>query len=151
MDKLPLKVKYLDDSIKRLSLPRKGDVGIDIYASEDITIAQDNFSWVATGVFLEVPEGYWVMVKDRSSRAKQGHVMAGVIDSSFRGMCKVGMYVHSHSVTEAGMETELNIKKGDKIAQLIIMKDFNSLFELEEVQEVSTTERNEGGFGSTGA
>ena len=72
MDKLPFKVKYLDDTIKRLSFTRKGDVGIDICASEDLYIAPGSFSWAATGVFLEMPEGYWVMVKDRSSRAKQG-------------------------------------------------------------------------------
>jgi dUTP pyrophosphatase len=174
-----LKVKYKDSSVTRLQMPRDGDVGIDIYAYEDVKLGHNDCKLIDTGVFLQIPEGYWVQIMDRSSKSKFYHVMAGVVDTSYVGEVRIRVYGHGYETPASGNRglywdmpmlltptappdpnyTALDpyvpehtlIKKGDKIAQLILRKSYNKDFKIEEVQELSNTERGENGFGSTGA
>jgi len=92
---------------------------------------------------MEMPEGYVGLIFPRSSISKTDHYLrnsVGVIDSGYRGEIKIRM----STPLLGGVE----YKEGDRIAQLIIMK--LPWVNIEEVEELSDTDRGEGGFGSTG-
>lgn len=164
---LDLKVKYSEAfSGEKISIPRKGDIGIDVYAAEDVYIPTGTCALIDLGMSVEIPEGYWISFRDRSSMSKYTHVLAGVIDTSYRGPLKVRMFCHTDKENEKDEEdfnrkstrtstyilrAGIGIRKGDKIAQMILHKDYNSEFSIQEVEELSETERGDGGFGSTGS
>jgi dUTP pyrophosphatase len=137
-----LKVKYLVKDIPKITMPRVGDLGIDIYAAEDTFLDAFKFKYIKTGIAFDIPEGFALIVKDRSSRAKQYKTLAGVIDSSFKGEIQIAVQCN---------DFEYFIHRGDKIAQLLIVKDLNSEFELEETDILSESKRGDKGFGSTGS
>jgi dUTP pyrophosphatase len=148
-----IKIKYSSNKTKRLTLPRSGDVGIDLYANETLLVPAGQTKLVHTGVSLEIPEGYWLQLLDRSSVSKHCHVLAGVIDTSYRGEVCIRMYCHTEAISLTGPDGPLPgylVTPGLKIAQAVIRKDHNSEFELEEVDSLSETTRGTGGFGSTG-
>lgn len=95
-----------------------------------------------TGISIELPQGYHAIFKPRSGLAvKNGiHVMAGVIDNSYRGellICLLNTGKHTVSICE-----------GDKICQMIIIEEQQGYFT--EAKELSETDRGHKGFGSTG-
>jgi len=98
---------------------------------------------VKTGLSVEIPEGYYGRIAPRSGLAhKNGiDVLAGVVDSSYRGEIRVILY-------NTDKEETLQVRSGDRIAQMIVERHYN--FEFVEVEDLSVTERGEGGFGSTG-
>lgn len=120
------------------------DAGIDIRASEDAVVPPLGRATVSTGVSLEIPEGHYGRVAPRSGLAHRNgiDVLAGVVDSSYRGELKV--VLHNTDAHEA-----FQVSSGDRIAQLIIERHYN--FNFVEVQELGSTERGSGGFGSSGA
>jgi len=135
--------------VKRLSehavIPTKayGDAGWDLYYSgEGMTIITGSRSTLETGLAIEIPYGYVGLIWPRSGLAvKKGiDVFAGVIDSSYRGEVKVCLYNTGREYYE--------INRGDRIAQIQFQRVPE--FELIEVDKLDNTERNEGGFGSTG-
>lgn len=140
-----LKVIY-EDGANRITVPRKGDVGIDIYCNADVTLTPGKTSLIPTGMRCKIPEHFAAILKDRSGKSKYYHVLAGVIDSSYTGEWKVR--VLCHTPTE-GLNT-YRINKGDKIAQAILIYDLSREVEIEEVSLLEETERGESGFGSTG-
>ena len=95
-----------------------------------------------TGLQIAIPEGYGCIIKDRSGLAtKHGlHVLAGVIDSSYRGEWIV-------CLTNTG-RAHYQITEGDRIAQAIIVPEYQ--LDFIEVNELSETWRGEKGFGSSG-
>lgn len=97
---------------------------------------------VLTDIQIELPTGCYGRVAPRSGLAAKNFidVGAGVIDEDYRGNVGVVMFNHADEVFE--------VKKGDRIAQLICEKIFYP--DIEEVSTISTTERGAGGFGSTG-
>ncbi len=117
---------------------------MDICSNEDVKISPFNWKLVSTGIFLEIPEGYEVQVRSRSGLAAKHGIMVlnspGTIDSGYRGEVKVILKNHDHH--------SYYVKKGDRIAQLVMAPVVTA--EIEEVSELTNTERNEGGFGSTG-
>jgi dUTP pyrophosphatase len=119
-----------------------GDAGMDVYTNEAKTLQPDERHAFSTGVCMEIPEGYVALVWDRSGRAiKEGlKTMAGVIDSGYRGEVKIALLNTS--------TTPVSINPGDKIAQILIQAIERA--EIQEVAELSDTQRGEGGFGSTG-
>tara|TARA_Y100000310_G_scaffold306787_1_gene348249 strand:+ start:15208 stop:15657 length:450 start_codon:yes stop_codon:yes gene_type:complete len=119
-----------------------GDAGLDIYSNEDCIINPGERYLVSSGWSLELPEGYVAFIKDKSGVAyKKGIIhMAGVIEYTYRGEYKVLLF----NTTKESFE----IKKGDKIAQLVILPVATA--EIEEAKELSETSRGAGGFGSTG-
>jgi dUTP pyrophosphatase len=121
---------------------REGDAAFDLYASEDIIIAQQSQSLVSTGIALCIPNGYVGLIWDRSGLAAKSQLttMGGVIDSNYRGEIKVILRNFSSS--------EYKIQKHDRIAQMIIQKHESISFE--EVAELPISERNENAFGSSG-
>jgi dUTP pyrophosphatase len=120
----------------------KGDAGADLKAVETQAIAPRSRKLIATGVSLELPEGYAGLIWPRSGLAvKLGlDSGAGVIDSHYRGEIKVLLFNHS--------DDEIHIKSGDRIAQLIIQKV--ETVEFVSSDRLSETTRNTSGFGSTG-
>ena len=162
-----LKIKYLDNYAgpKKVKMPRKGDVGIDLYAAEDVTISVGESALISVGISTEIPDGFWLNIRDRSSISKYCHIMAGVVDSSYRGEIKIRIFCHTsipyfpdysfpslESMRE-GHRTfpHYHVKSGDKIAQMIICKDYNNEFEIVDTSLLSKTDRGSGGFGSTGS
>ena len=125
-----------------------GAAGMDIRAdfSQLNTSFQqiDSFGWltVPTGIYLEVPNGYYAEVKSRSGLAFKQQIEAfnGVIDSDYRGEIKVLLKNMS--------PIRKTIEDGERIAQILIKPVAQPT--LSEVGELSSTDRGEGGFGSTG-
>jgi dUTP pyrophosphatase len=122
-----------------------GDLAADLYACEDATLAAAGESGstfpVPTGIALEFPSTHGALVEDRSGLAVRGiTTLAGVIDPGYRGEIKVVITNLSAAPVE--------IKAGDRIAQLRIVQRIEALFE--EVQELGEAARGAGGFGSTG-
>lgn len=120
--------------------------GIDLYCKtrEDISIKPGETVKINTGLKVEIPEGYFGAVYPRSSTGVKKQLMLantlGVIDSDYRG--ELMMFFYNYG------KTDQVIKNGDRLAQLVIQPYLRC--QIEEVEELSESERNEGGFGSTG-
>lgn len=146
IDKIPTpilaKCKKLHPDARIPSYAHEGDAGMDLYSQEDYILKPLERALVKTGVAMEIPEGYWGNIRDRSGLAsKKGiHTLAGVVDSIYRG--EIGVVIMN-----LGKE-DFEIKKGDKIAQMLIQKVEQA--NVIEVNELSETVRGDGGFGSTG-
>lgn len=97
---------------------------------------------VKTDIQIELPEGHYGRVAPRSGLAAKNFIDigAGVIDEDYRGNVGVVMFNHA--------DTDFEVKKGDRIAQLICERI--SYPTLEECKSLSDTTRGSGGFGSTG-
>ncbi|RQW07504.1 MAG: dUTP diphosphatase [Calditrichaeota bacterium] len=136
-----LAVKLLKPNAKEPEKAHDSDAGYDIYAPEDIRILAGEFKKISTGIAIQLPHGFHVELKDKSSRASQGlHVMGGIIDQDYRGEIIVVMH-NLRQITQV-------IKKGEKICQMILYQDYPAV--VFEVDDISETDRGEGGFGSTG-
>lgn len=123
-------------------LPSRGtefSAGLDLYALED-TVINHGSTLVRTGVHMSIPVNHVGMIKSRSSMAmKNLYTEAGIIDSDYCGEIKVLMYSNNQ---------EFSVKKGDKIAQLLIIPvNMQPCFQVKSLQN---TVRGTGGFGSTG-
>jgi dUTP pyrophosphatase len=136
---------------------RQTDAGFDLFATEDISLVPGQSGKTPLNIRLKLPLNTYAEITTKSGLGSKGHsVRAGIIDEEYRGIINVihsNVNVISH-VDEEGypiMRTEpLVIKKGDKLAQLI-MHPYSNQYYLEEVQELDmNTSRGEGGFGSTG-
>jgi dUTP pyrophosphatase len=129
-------------------LPSKahpGDAGYDLYAIVDAEVAPGDRAMVGTGLAVAIPDGYAGFVLPRSGLAsRQGLTLAnapGLIDAGYRGelIC---------AVVNLDRDTPVRIRKGDRIAQLVILP----IPDLEPgwTDELPVSSRGEGGFGSTG-
>ena len=117
------------------------DAGLDLYAIEDGYIRCNQSRTFDTGVHVEIPEGYVGFIKSKSGlMCNHGIVTDGTIDAHYTGSIKVCLFNHGTSKYE--------VKKGDKIAQLVIVPCL--LPELELVDSLDNTDRGDNGFGSTG-
>ena len=117
------------------------DAGLDIYAREAQIVPARESATFDTGVHVEIPVGAVGMLKSKSGlNVKHGITSEGVIDAGYTGSIVVKLYNNS------GYDYAVNA--GDKISQLVIMPILTPPLEL--VEELETTERGAGGFGSTG-
>lgn len=142
-----MKLKIINKSKNKMpSYATLGSSGFDLMANldEDIVIKPFERIAVPTGLFMEIPMGYEGQIRARSGMSfKHGICMAngvGTIDSDYRGEIKVLIVNISNE--------EYTIKSGDRIAQMIIAKYERA--EFIEVEVLSDTSRDEGGFGHTG-
>lgn len=146
MEKIQLKVKKLLPEAKMPSYASASAAGADLYALSDheIRIDAHGTAVVHTGIAAEIPEGYVGLIFARSGLAsKKGLAPAnkvGVIDSDYRGEIRVALLNHSKYTQ--------SIEPYERVAQLVIMPYVCA--EFIETEELSQTERGEGGFGSTG-
>ncbi len=142
-----MKVKKLHPDAKIPTRAYNGDLGFDLYALEDTTLPAVNengglpVTLVRTGIAVELPRGWGAFIKDRSSMAvkKRIHTVAGVIDNGYRGEVKVAVVNLSGKI--------VTIKKGERFAQLVPVPLYDGI--AIEVEELTDTERGEGGFGSS--
>lgn len=119
-----------------------GDAGYDLYALEDQPIHPGGRAVIRTGISLAIPEGYYGRIAPRSGLAvKKGiDVLAGVVDSTFRGEIGVVLINLGRDLFE--------VRTGDRIAQLIIERYHDVNWEV--VDTLPESARAAGGFGSTG-
>lgn len=159
---MKVKFKKLDSLAVTPKYAKEGDAGMDLIAISDGIFDQATHTLTySTGIAVEIPDGYVGLVFPRSSVYKAGGRQSnsvGVIDSGYRGEILVkhdfspisSVKVAVGSVNQKliqGVTTPEFYKKGDKIAQLIILP--YPKIELEETDELSDSDRGEGGFGST--
>ncbi len=139
---MKIKIKKLKPEAILPTYFHTGDVGLDMCSLEDYVLKPGERKIFFVGWAMEFPEGYAAIVKDKGSLPKNGgiHTMAGVYDAGYRGE-------YNTNLINLGSEP-YEIKKGDKIAQLVIFPVV--IAELEEVEQLSDSVRGEGRFGSTG-
>lgn len=142
-----MKVKIVNKSSFAVpSYATAQSAGMDLKANitEPIRLGMLERAMVPTGLFIELPEGYEAQVRPRSGlAAKHGISVAnapGTIDADYRGEIKVILVNLS--------KDEFVINPGERIAQMVVAR--HEKVEWEEVEELSGSERGEGGFGSTG-
>jgi dUTP pyrophosphatase len=140
---MQVKIKKLHNNAVVPRYAKAGDAGMDLVATEVI----DGYGFsvtYGTGLAMEIPEGFVGLVFPRSSIRKYDLSLTncvGVIDSGYRGE------IQATFRKEAGIPSK-RYEVGDKIAQMIILP-YPSI-QFIETDELSDTERGEGGFGSTG-
>lgn len=141
-----ISVKKLND---RAVLPTYGSAyaaGADLYAAEEgeVVIEPHKTKLIHTGLAMEIPEGYAGLIYARSGLAsKRGLAPAnkvGVVDADYRGEIMVALHNHT--------DEPQKIDAGERIAQLVVAPFLQA--EYEEAEELSSTVRGNGGFGSTG-
>ena len=143
MKEVDIKIKYLDDSIKRLTYVDGKSDWIDLAAAEDVTLKKGEFKLIHLGVAMELPAGYEAHIAPRSSTFKNFKILqtnsVGVVDGSYCGpndWWKLTVYA-----TE-----DTTIKKGERIAQFRIIENQPKIHFI----EGELTGKDRGGFGSTG-
>lgn len=138
---LKVKIKKLHPDATVPKYAKSGDAGMDLVAvSKEVKNTKIKYG---TGLAFEIPEGYVGLIFPRSSIHKTGLTLTncvGVVDSGYRGEV---MFFFEHLFDRNDYEI------GDRIGQIIIMP--YPYIELQESEELSDTERGQGGFGSTGA
>jgi dUTP pyrophosphatase len=148
MKKLVIKIKK-EPGCEDLPLPHyltPGAAGMDLFAAveDSVTIQSREVMMISTGIRLSIPPGYEGQVRPRSGLALKHGIgllnSPGTIDSDYRGL--VGVILFNFG------ENSFVIKRGDRIAQLVICKVERVFFQI--VDELDSSERESGGFGSTG-
>ena len=122
---------------------RHTDAGYDIYSIEDIKLEPQRATIVKTGIKISAPPGYFYTIEGRSSLWQKGvFPNRGIIDSTFCGEVVVSLVNTNNTV--------FNILIGDRIAQIILSKQYDADFKI--VSEFSElyNQRGTDGFGSTG-
>jgi len=142
MKKLSVKVRRLYKDSKLPCYAHPGDAGMDLFSQKNYLIRSGQRKVLSTGVAIEIPSGYVSLIWDKSGLAtKNGlKVLGGVIDSGYRGEYIVTL----HNLSKKSYQ----VKKGDKIAQLLIQPV--SHCKIIETKNLSQSIRGEKGFGSSG-
>ncbi|TDT61557.1 dUTP diphosphatase [Fonticella tunisiensis] len=137
------------ESARDLPLPNymtKGAAGMDLFANvkDDVIIKPGEIKLIPTGIAISLPEGYEAQIRPRSGLALKHGISfvntPGTIDSDYRGEINLIMI-------NFGKEN-FTIHRGDRIAQMVINKI--EIPQIVEVENLESTTRGEGGFGSTG-
>ena len=138
-----VKIKKLHEDAVIPTYAKPGDAGMDLVAVTEEWNKDNSMVTYDTGLSMEIPEGYVGLLFPRSSISKTILNLSnsvGVIDSGYRGPI-----MFKFRYLEEGLVYDV----GDRIGQILIMPYPTITFE--EVDELSTTERGAGGYGSTGA
>jgi dUTP pyrophosphatase len=153
---MQVKIKKLNPNAVIPTYAKEGDAGMDLVATEIIKDTPEQITY-GTGLAMEIRDGFVGLVFPRSSIRKTGLQLSnsvGVIDSGYRGELQA---TFNKIFGGEGMYDEMKVKEiqpndyykvGDRIAQIIILP--YPQIEFMEVEELSDSERGEGGFGSTG-
>lgn len=145
MNKIDIKCVVKDGAVLPV-YKTAGSAGCDVCAfiQETIVLKPGQRTLVTTGLFFEIPEGYEIQVRPRSGLALKNGITClntpGTIDSDYRG--ELGVIL-----INLGQE-DFSINNGDRIAQIIVSPV--TIGNFVKVNELGTTERGAGGFGSTG-
>ena len=153
---MEVKIKKLKPNAVIPTYAKDGDAGMDLVATSIISDTPEQITY-GMGVALEIPKGFVGLIFPRSSVRKTGLDLSnavGVIDSGYRGELqatfnKIFGGDRFYDETKNTEDTSNNFYKiGDRIAQIMIIP--YPPIEFIEVDELSDSERGEGGFGSTG-
>ncbi len=140
-----VKIKVLDRSIPTPEYAHKGDAGLDLYSTINCKIKPYERKKIPNGIKIAIPEGYAGFVQPRSGLAIKYGIgvlnSPGLIDSGYRGeVCAI--------LINLDPKEEFEIKKGDKVCQLVIQKVEDVT--LKTTDKLDDTGRGVSGFGSTG-
>ena len=130
-------------------LPTQGSAeaaGWDLYALEETTVVRHKSSLIRTGLATAIPSGWEGQIRCRSSLGKKGMIMPnglGTIDADYRGELMV-------LATWIGEGDSFVVAKGERVAQMLFAPVPKVTIVETSVEELGTTSRGEGGFGSTG-
>ncbi|GBE16406.1 deoxyuridine 5'-triphosphate nucleotidohydrolase [bacterium BMS3Abin15] len=141
---MKIEIKKLDPDAILPVFAHPGDAGLDLYSIENIELKPGDRMLCGTGIGMKIPDNYTGLIWDRSGLAvKEGIIsIAGVVDSGYRGEIKVALVNLGQNSYE--------IKRGEKIAQMIIQKFEKPEFIEADKWDDKETSRGEGSFGSTG-
>lgn len=138
-------VRQLDTEIDLPQAQNRGDAGYDLRSAADLSIKPGERALVPTGIAIAIPIGYAGFVQPRSGLAIKNGIgvlnSPGLIDSGYRDELKVILINTDKNET-------FEIKKGDRIAQLVIQKYESVNWNV--VENLEDSDRGTGGFGSTG-
>ena len=142
---MKVRIKKLSENVVIPTYAKDGDAGMDLVATSIISTTSTQITY-GIGLALEIPKGFVGLIFPRSSVRKTRLMLSncvGVIDSGYRGELQATFNkINNDSVSEN------DYKVGDRIAQIMIIPHPDIQFE--EADELSDTERGDGGFGSTG-
>ena len=153
---MQVRIKKLNQLAQIPTYAKEGDAGMDVIATSIISDTPTQITY-GLGIALEIPKGFVGLVFPRSSIRKTGLQLSnsvGVIDSGYRGELQA---TFNKLFGGEAMYDEMKVKEtqpndfykvGDRVAQIMIIPHPDIQFE--EADELSDTERGEGGFGSTG-
>lgn len=143
-ERIEVKIKKLTPDAKLPTYAHDTDAGADVYSSESVTLNPYETKLIGTGIATAIPKGYEISIRPRSGLSLKTPLRIAnspaTIDSLYRGEIKIIM-------TNTG-NSPVSIEKGDRIAQMIISPV--PMIQWNEVEELDSTERGSGGFGSTG-
>lgn len=133
----------LDEGAYAPESAHDADAGYDLRTPKDVTIHAGGCATIDTGVHIEIPKGYVGFLKSKSGLNVKSYLTGeGVIDSGYTGSIVVRLY---HNIPDG---EDKHFKKGDKIIQIVLLPIFKP--DIKVVDKLETTERGDGGFGSTG-
>lgn len=139
---MKLKIKKIHKNATIPSFAHPGDAGMDLHVPEQVEIKAGERKSIPLGLAFEIPEGYVGLMWDKSGLSHKHGIktFGGVIDSGYRGEVHAGVM---------NLSTETYVfEKGHKITQLVIQKVEHP--EIVEVEELSSSVRGHGAFGSSG-
>ena len=138
-------IQRLDPDVPLPSYAHPGDAGADLVATSDITLKPGERGLVGTGIAIALQDGYAAFVHPRSGlAAKHGVTLVnapGTVDAGYRGEIKV-------CLINLDPHTEVTVRRGDRIAQLVIQQVEKARFV--EVTSLPGSARGDQGHGSTG-
>jgi dUTP pyrophosphatase len=143
-----MKIKIVNKSTNETpAYATAGAAGFDLRSNEEVTLMPGEIKLVPTGLFMEIPLGYEGQVRPRSGLSLKRSVTVlntpGTVDADYRG--EVGVILINHS------DKPQRLEKGERVAQMVIAKHETAEIEVvESVEELESTDRGAGGFGSTG-
>ncbi len=142
---IPVQLQKLDSGLPTPRYAKHGDAGVDLYAAEDVSLAPGQRQLVPTGVAIALPHGFVGLLHPRSGLALRHGLSIvntpGTIDAGYRGEIKV-------TLINTDRVEPLELKRGDRIAQLVIQPVVEAIFT--EVERLPESERGDTGFGSSG-
>ena len=143
---LEILITKLDEKAVIPTYATLGDAGADLYSISEVTLGPGERALIKTGIAIAIPLGFVGLVHPRSGLGLKSGVSVvntpGTIDSGYRG--EIGVVLINHD-----LEKSFTVKKGDRIAQLVIQKVENVQFKL--VSELPDSQRSTGGYGSSGS
>lgn len=137
-----IRFKLISKEARLPTYAHDGDAGFDIYSTESRVIKPGLIEIFSTGLTSEFPKEWFISFRDRGGlAAKHGiHVLAGVLDSGYRGEWKVVLINLGKKIYK--------VEKGERIAQGILLPIAKA--KIKEVKNLRKTKRGSGRFGSTG-
>ncbi len=149
MEEILLKIQRISNRFEDIQLPEyatQGSSGLDLRAAveDEMKISRGNFALVSTNLRVEIPLGYEIQIRPRSGLAAKNGIgvlnSPGTVDSDYRGEIKIILFNFG--------EEDFVIKRGDRIAQMILSKVYRA--KIIESENLNDSHRGDGGFGHTG-